>query len=299
MNINRLLIIAVLISLPVSACGRIVAEWDFSTGLHGWTGNNKVKKLSYSSEGLIVKATGEDPWIEGPAIELPGEGIIRVNIRMKSNADTGAELFYGPTFRAGHSVRFTVRNDGQWHDYSLVIREVLGPGTRVRLDPCMRAGDVTVASIRIEAISKVVVPALDKPRVFGRIGGSLASVKSGPLQFEHFGDRWGRFTFKVNGAEMASGCASELIGLVINERPEWLSLKNAELEFLNQPERDIFTTIATIEDHAGGKWQIRRTVRPAKQQGTLIVETELSVDRDRDILHVPWLTIFPGLGTFG
>ena len=85
------------ISLPASVSGKTVTEWDFSKGLHRWIANDKVQKLSYSTEGLIVKATGEDPWIEGPAIDLPGEGIVRVKIRMKSNADTGAELFYGPT----------------------------------------------------------------------------------------------------------------------------------------------------------------------------------------------------------
>ncbi|UCE50099.1 MAG: hypothetical protein JSW47_08045, partial [Phycisphaerales bacterium] len=291
--------ILIFFALTASVCGKTVVGWDFDKGLHGWVANNKVQKLSYSSEGLIVKSTGEDPWIEGPPIDLPVDKIIRVKIRMRSNADTGAELFYGRTFRAGHSVRFTVRNDGRWHDYSLVIREELGPGTRFRLDPCMRAGDVTVASISIEAISKVVVPDLDKPRIFGRITGRLASVSSGPLEFEYFGGRWGKFIFKVNGVEVASGCDSELIGLLLDERPEWLGLKEAKLEFLNQPERDIFTTIATIEDSEGAKWQIRRTVRPAKQQGTLIVETELSVDSDRDVLHIPWLTIFPGLGTFG
>jgi hypothetical protein len=31
----------------------------------------------------------------------------------------------------------------------------------------------------------------------------------------------------------------------------------------------------------------------------LIVETQLRVNKDRDIVHIPWLTIFPGLGTFG
>jgi hypothetical protein len=299
MSVNKLLAVIALLLLPVPVSGKTVAGWDFGKGLHGWTGNNKVEKLSYSPEGLIVKSTGDDPWIEGPAIDLPGDKIIRVKIRMRSIADTSAELFYGPTFRAGHSARFTVRNDGKWHDYSLVIREDLGPGTRFRLDPCMRAGDVTVSSIGIEAIGRVVVPTLQKPEAFGRIGGSLASVKSANLEFEHFGGRWGKLTFKVNGAEMASGCDSELIGLVLDERAEWLSLKNAEVTFLNQPERSVFVVTAAIEDSEGGKWRIRRTVRPAKQQGTLIVETELRVDSDRDILHIPWLTIFPGLGTFG
>ena len=299
MSVNKLLAVIALLLLPVPVAGKTVAGWDFSKGLHGWIGNNKVESLSYSSEGLIVKSTGEDPWIEGPTIDLPGDNIIRVKIRMKSTADTGAELFYGPTFRAGHSVRFTVRNDGKWHDYSLVIREDLGPGARFRLDPCMRAGDATVASIGIEAISRVVAPALQKPRVFGRIGGNLVSVKSGSLEFEQYWAKWGKIAFKVNGVEMACGCDSELFGLVLNDRPEWLSLKNAEVKFPNQSERNVLTAIAAIEDSKGGKWEIQRTVRPAKQRGTLLVETELTVDKDRDVLHIPWLTIFPGLGTFG
>jgi len=299
MSVNKLFAFIVLISLVASASGKVVTGWDFSKGTHRWTGNNKVEKLTYSSDGLIIKSTGEDPWIEGPAIDLPSDKMIRAKIRMRSTADTGAELFYGRTFRAGHSVRFTVRNDGRWHDYSLVIHEDLGPGTRFRLDPCLRAGDVTVASINVEAISKVTVPPLQKPRVFGRIGGSPASVKSGHLELEHFGDKWGKFAFTVNGVEMASGSESELIGLLFNDRPEWLSLKNAELRFINQPESGVFTTIATIEDSKGGKWTIRRTVRPAAQSGTVAVETEVRVDKDRQVVHIPWLTIFPGLGTFG
>ncbi|MHC4120603.1 MAG: hypothetical protein ACYSWO_24170 [Planctomycetota bacterium] len=299
MSVNKLLAIASVLLLAVPVSGKLVIQWDFSEGLHGWAGNNKVEKLTHSSQGLSVKSTGEDPWIEGPAIDLPGGDITRVKIRMKSTADAAAELFYGPTFRAGHSVRFTVRNDGKWHDYSLVIRESLGPGTRFRLDPCMNAGDVTVASIDIETISRVAVPDLQKPRVFGRIGGSLASVRSGGLEFVHFGGRWGKIALTVNGVEMASGCDSELIGMMLDDRAEWLSLKKAELNFLNQPDRHIFTTIATIEDSEGGKWEIRRTVSPASLEGTLLVETQLTVDSDRDILHFPWLTIFPGLGTFG
>ncbi len=300
-NVNGciLLAAAILLSMPVFVCGKTIAAWDFSEGLHGWIGNNRVEELTYSPDGLIVKSTGEDPWIEGPAIDLQGDKMIRVKIRMRSTADAGGELFYGRTFRAGHSVRFTVQNDGKWHDYSLVIREKLDPGTRFRLDPCMRAGNVTVAFIRIEAISRVIVPDLQKPGVFGRIGGSLVKVRSGGLQFEHFGGRWGKIVFRVYGAEMACGCDSELIGLVFDDRPEWLVLKKAELSFLHRTDINVFTITATIEDSHGGHWEIRRTVKPAKKQGTLVVETEFRVDKDRNVLHVPWLTIFPGLGTFG
>jgi hypothetical protein len=278
----------------VPALGKIAIEWNFSKGLHEWIGNRQVENLSFSSEGIIVKSKGEDPWIEGPAVDLPGDKIIRVKIRMKSNADAGTELFYGKTFRAGNSIRFTTITDGQWHDYSLVIRDKLGPGTRFRLDPCTGAGNVAVAWIKIETISEIVVPSLQKPEEPDRTMTSITSVKSGGLEFKHYGGTWGNFALKVNGVEMATGYQSELLGLVFDEQPEWLNLKNASFIFNNSS-----MSRATFEDSKAGTWEIRRSIKPAEQPGTFIVEIELNADKDRDVIHIPWLTIFPGLGTFG
>ncbi len=42
-----------------------------------------------------------------------------------------------------------------------------------------------------------------------------------------------------------------------------------------------------------------RRFGPGPQLGTISVETEFVVDRDREVVHLPWLTLFPGLGTFG
>jgi len=287
-----------MVAVPVSAYGKAVAEWDFSKGTQGWTGNNRVGELTSSPEGLLVKSTGDDPWIEGPAIDLPGEKIIRVKIRMKSNADTGAELFYGRAFRAGHSVRFTTRNDGRWHNYSLVIREKLGRGTRFRLDPCTGDGEVTVAFIKVEAIGEIVVPSLERPKKPIKIRGGGVSVKSGSLEFEHYGGRWGNFAFKVNGWEMAAGYESELLGMVFDESPEWLNLKDAKVTFRNKSGGE-FISKAVIKDSKGATWEIQKIVRPAKQEGTLIIQAELKVNKDRDVVHIPWLTMFPGLGAFG
>ncbi len=284
--------------VPVSAYGKAVAEWDFSKGAEGWKGNSRVEKLTSSLEGLLVKAIGQDPWIEGPAIDLPGEKIIRVKIRLKSNADTGAELFYGRAFRAGHSVRFTIRNDGKWHDYSLVVREKLGKGTRFRLDPCTGQGEVTVAFIKVEAIGEIVAPSLEKPERPIKIGSNKVPVKSGSLEFEHYGGGWGNFTIKVDGVEMAAGYECELLGMVFDESPEWLSVKDAEVTFRSKSKGE-FISRAIIRDSRRATWEVQRRIRPAKQQGTLIVETEMKVNEDRDIVHIPWLTIFPGLGTFG
>jgi len=297
---SRLVLLAatMVLMMPFSVLAKAIAEWDFSKGLQGWTGNNRVENLSFSAEGLVVKSTGEDPWIEGPAIDLPADKICRVKIRMKSNADAGAELFYGRTFKAGDSVRFSVRTAGRWHDYSLVIRDKLGPDTRFRLDPCTERGEITVASIMVETISQTVVPALEKPREPGRTA-SPVSVKSGSLEFEHYAGSWGNFALKVNGVQMAAGYDNELIGLVLGKRTEWLNLRNAKVTFNNRSERSESTDSAVIEDSQGGKWELQRQIKPGQRDGTVSVTIELRVDKDRDVVHMPWLTIFPGLGTFG
>jgi len=118
------------------------------------------------------------------------------------------------------------------------------------------------------------------------------------LEFEHYGGGWGNFAFKVEGVEMAAGYECELLGMVLDESPEWLNLKDAKVTFRSKAKGE-FRSKAVIRDSRGAKWEIQKIVRPAKQEGTLIVETELKVNKDRDIVHVPWLTIFPGLGTFG
>jgi hypothetical protein len=293
-----LLVFMIILVVPVSVSAKVVVEWDFSKGILGWVGNNRIENFSLSPEGLFVKSSGEDPWIEGPAVDLPSDKMIRLRVRMKSNSDTSAEVFYGRTFRAGHSVRFTTRNDGKWHDYSLVIQEKLGKGIRFRLDPCMGAGQLTVAFIKIEAIGDIVVPALDKPTRPNKITGRIRSVESGSLKFEQYGDKWGNYIFKVNGAEMAAGYESELIGIVFDESSEWLNIKDAKVTF-EQKKVGEFISVAVIEDSRGAEWRIQRSIRPATQEGTLIVETQLMVNKDRDVVHIPWLTVFPGLGTFG
>ncbi len=298
-NWRALLVVPVVVGVVMgTAFGKVVAEWDFSKGTGGWTGNQKVEKLTFTNEGLIVKSTGTDPWIEGPALDLPGSEITRLRIRMKSNADASGEVFYGSAFSAGKSVRFSVQNDGRWHEYLVVIPAKLGAGTRFRLDPCMEKGEVTIGFIKVEALGKIVRPAVEKPRRPYKGGGKVMSVRSDGLEFEHYKKGWGGFVVKVGSKEMAAGYQSELIGVMADDKPEWLNLRDAKVTFTKGAKGE-FQCKAVIEDDGGAKWEIQRRVRPAEKAGAILVETQLEVDKDRDVFHVSWLTIFPGLGTFG
>jgi hypothetical protein len=282
--------------VPLCSYGKIVVQWNFTRGTHGWTANKSVEGPISSPDGLIVKSIAEDPWIEGPAMDLPGDGVTRVTIRMKSNADAGGQLFYGRAFREEQSARFTVQSDGQWHNYFLVLRDKLGPGTRFRLDPCAGQGEVTVAYIKVEAMREIAPPPLQKPTK--KIVGELVSLGSGTLELQHYKTGWGNFVIKVDGVEMAAGYDGELIGLLCDDNPEWLNLGTAQSTFESRPEHREFVSNAVIEDSRGARWQMQRRIMPGDRDGTLIVEAELKVNKDRDVIHIPWLTMFPGLGTF-
>jgi len=281
-----------------AAHGKSIAAWDFTKGLQGWQGNKDTQDLAATPEGLAFKSTGNDPWIEGPAVDASGDGAVRVSIRMKSSADPHGELFYGSTFAAERSVRFTAINDGQWHDYLLVILDRLGPGTRFRLDPAAGEGQIVVGSIAVEMLAKIQPPQWEKPARPHQGSAEPVVVRSGDLTLEHSRQGWGAFVVKVDGQDVAAGYQAELIGVMLGDQPQWLDLGKAE-STCTVGQDGVVSCQATTKDSGGVKWQMTRRFKPGPAAGSIIAETEFVVDQDRDVVHLPWLTLFPGLGTFG
>jgi hypothetical protein len=292
------LFLVLAVALSTTASGSEVVTWDFSKGLHGWKGNSYVAGLAVTAEGLAFRSTGIDPWIEGPAIDLPGTGLTRVRVRMKSDADPHGELFYGPAFQAGRSVRFTVQNDGQWHEYALLIAEPLGRGTRLRLDPAASAGQIVVAWIRVETLSPVQPPQFRVPERPARGTVEPASVTSGALRIEHYRGRWGDFVIQADGVEMAAGYTAEMVGLMLDGQAHWLELNRADFSCVAGRGGGLSAT-ATLAGPRGEQWRVTRNFKAGPHPGSILVETTFVIDTDSEVLHLPWLTLFPGLGTFG
>ncbi|MCD6395760.1 MAG: hypothetical protein J7M40_19930, partial [Planctomycetes bacterium] len=101
----RIVLLLCFVLTGVQVFAETIVEWDFTKGTHGWTPNPRVEPLKSTADGLVVKATGLDPWIEGPAVDYPTVKLVRVTVRMKSAADRGAEIFYGRSFKAGDEVQ--------------------------------------------------------------------------------------------------------------------------------------------------------------------------------------------------
>jgi len=283
---------------PSVAPADTVVHWDFTKGLLGWKGNAYVEGLTTREEGLVFRSTGQDPWIEGPAMDLPTDRLIRVTVRMRSNANASGEMFYGPTFRAGHSVQFVVQSDGRWHDYEMVVAEPLGKGTRFRLDPASSTGEVAVASILVEALARPSDVPFEKPVRPMDSARPGASVMSGPLTLNHMGRGLGDFRVCVDGQEVATGYQAEVVGLVFDGQAGWLRFNGAPavIDDVNQGH---FSVRASLTDGRGGHWAIQRVVHAGPVPGTIVVESRFEVDADRDVIYLPWLTVYCGLGTFG
>ena len=292
------ILICVLV-MSFASYGETVVEWDFTKGVHGWTANPRVEPLKSTDEGLLVVSTGPDPWIEGPAVDYPSDKVIRITVRMKSTADGGADIFYGQSFKGGDETHFNVKNDGEWYEYPVIVKKPFGPRTRLRLDPCFDAGRIVVSSIKVEALERIHPPALDKPHrpVKGII--SRSKLTSGTLSFEHYGKRWGNYSIKVDETEMAAGYGGEVIGFDNEGKVEWLNLKKAKIALQGKRSGGGAVFSTAFEDSRGAVWMLERSFRALDSQQGFIVETTIEVDKDTDVVRLPWLTLFSGMGTFG
>lgn len=275
-----------------------VVQWDFRSGLQGWKGNHHVTSLELTREGLTFQSTGVDPWIEGPRVTVPAERITRVVVRMQSEADTRGELFYGPSFQAGRSVHFVVQNDGQWHDYELIITESLGSNTRFRLDPAAGPGPMTVQSITVESLQKIPAPPFAVPAQPETQRKPSLKISSGRLQVRHHGLRLGNFEVRIDQANVGVGYQSELLGLLTEEEPEWLNLGSTAAD-VQALDGNRLRVRASLQDRQGGTWSIEREFRIGEIEGSVTVTSRFTVDRQREAILLPWLTLYAGLGTYG
>ncbi|MFA6450905.1 MAG: hypothetical protein WCX65_15630, partial [bacterium] len=271
--------------------------WDFTKGAQGWTGNAYVKDIALTNEGLTLKSLGTDPLLSSPAGGLPGDKQLRVTVRMKKGVgDMRASLYYGAEFNREKSARFPADEGVSWREYSVFLPPV-GPNARLWLSPMLKPGAVTVAWIRVESVAMIEPPAAGRPARPKPGARPAMRVVSGGVEFVHYGRSWDDFAVVCGGVEMASGHAGGRLGVVIGGKPEWLDLSRAKFKI--EKRGAALKMSAQIRDSGGALWTLRRSVSPGARPGALNVETLVVADKARAASHIPWLTLFPGLGTFG
>jgi hypothetical protein len=273
-----------------------ISFWDFTQGDQGWKGNGFLQKAGVSAEGLKFKSLGLDPMMVSPELDYPAGKYVFATVKMKTDGDSDAAAYLGAKYDERARMRFAALPDGGWHEYSFFLKST-DAKQRLWIVPFSGGGKVTVAWVRVVNASAIEPPAGPKPARPAAGGKEAARVISGSVVFVQYGDSFDSFVVLAGSVEMASGSRADRIGLLNGNKPEWLDLSAAK--FTVKKSGGALETAAELRDSGGAKWVFTRRVAPGRVEGALDVSEKITVDRDRDALHVPWLTLLPGLGTFG
>ncbi len=296
-----------LASLRCEARGAL-PDFDFTTlpDADEWKPQHHLQDFGPGPEGLRMTLTGADPYFAGPPRDYPGNTLLWMHLRLRSDQGGMAQVFYfrnAPT--EADSARFYVPA-GEWHEATVRL-PALGRGYRLRLDPPGAGGTCEVARLGFTERLAFADPAWPTPEVPALSAGAVA-IESGPLKVIHGTNALGGFEVHVNGVRMACGNAAPLAGYVRDGAVRWFRLggEGARFTVAHQPLGNLadatvggrLTARLSGPDPDGATWDIEQTFR-LNTAGSLLVETRLRVDEDRDLLHLPLLTLLPGLGSFG
>jgi hypothetical protein len=144
-----------------------LAAWT-GPALSAWRADHACTVEVTPTGTLLVRNTGDDPYLMGPAVDLPGPALVQVRLRTR---EAGALAVYwqaaDDTGIVGRNVATTgVSADGQWHDCTLSIGSAKAL-KRLRLDPPGNSGTVEIESI------KVAQPAAEDPNAPKPTAGEL------------------------------------------------------------------------------------------------------------------------------
>ncbi len=284
-------------------CVAFAQEWtmlfDFRGGqLNGWKGNFDVKSLTATAEGLhAVSSGGIDPWIEGPVIpKLPAPGNYdKIVLEVYVKATGGSlECFFGPTFTAPNAVNIMIPKRREWCLASVIMKP-LKEGYRLRLDPPGGPGETTVGFIRVRPWSSKYLPEFPRPEAVELVAGAKA-LSSGKLMIRHNPGQWDGFVFEVDGKPFGSSHSRPQLVTLVDGKANVMELKDAKTTV--ETSAGQLDVTSTFVDADGATWIATRQFKAAKGD-CMTVTTSFVCDRDRQVLHVPWLTLFPGYGAFG
>ncbi len=265
----------------------------------GWFGNHDIATVTPTDEGLHAVSSGrEDPWIEGPVIpKLPDgdyEQLI-LEFRFKGTGKS-ISIFYGPSFTPVRQTGFTNDGRNEWVTKRVIIPRLTND-SRLRIDPCMYDGEITVATIKAIPMPTLFKPQFDITPSPIVIGDDAAVLSSGKLTIRHAPNKWDAYIIENNRVPFASAHDRPLFACLVNGKTEVFNLAEDAVTTISQTASSM-TATAIFKDSGGAEWTAVRTFIAA-HNNAVNVTTSIRVTEDRQIVQMPWLTLFPGLGTFG
>jgi hypothetical protein len=159
--------LAAMVSAAAQSQDPALVEWSFTMpeNARGWTSNSHVSGVEVRDGALAGRATGSDPILLSPWIEIRTDALQRVEIRMKSDRGGMAQLFWAQAksgryggFESKLYKNFRVYGDGAFHDYTIAPLWSGAPTVyRLRIDIPDQAA-VAIASVRVVGVAAPMGP---------------------------------------------------------------------------------------------------------------------------------------------
>jgi len=270
---------------------------DFTKAGHGWKCNPRTKEVR--QEGCFsVELTGEDPWVEGPAVAMPGYGkAAKLVLTLEADcSNVGAcQLFFAPQGRSFSEAATALlsRVLPGAATYTCII-PLVADRIRFRIDPPGSSGRFTLHALRAVPLIPLAAPAFDKPAPVTLQGNAL-SVEAGAVRIAHDTACWNAFACFIDGQKMAEANPAETLAYWDGTKVVPVPLASGET--VSERTAGGFSVRVRVRDTGGAVWQVAR--RFIADQGAVRIETSLEVSEPREVIHLPWLTLFAGVGTFG
>ncbi len=264
----------------------------------GWFGNHDIATVTPTDEGLHAVSSGrEDPWIEGPVIPKLPDGDydqLILEFRFKGTGKS-ISIFYGPSFTPVRQTGFANEGRNEWVTKRVIIPR-LADNSRLRIDPCMYDGEITVATIKAIPMPTLYKPSFKKPAPIV-VGDDAAVLSSGKLTVRHAPDKWDAYIIENNHVPIACTHDEPLLGYMVNGKTEVVNLAKDAVTTISQTASSM-TATAVFKDSGGAEWTAVRTFMAAHGDA-VNVTTSIRVTDNRQLVQMPWITLFPGLGSFG
>ena len=281
-------------------CAEPVTLFDFAKDAQGWRVVRDATLLD-KRPGLTAELHGVDPWFEGPDVDIPSADTAR-KLRVTVDATCSAngpgpgrwELFYaaqGKHFSAQQMACLLPDAEVKGRLFAMV--PVLSPKMRFRVDPPNTSGTATLYAIRAVPMSPLAELTFEKPTPVAA-DPKAVRITSGAITIEHSRDRWNAMTLFVDGKKMAETNPSEYLMYHDGTKAVKVSLAEAQVEVKEAPwGKGSFSFFITVRDEGGAMWSLLREFI-----GSQVINS-VWVSETREVLHLPWLTLFSGVGTFG
>lgn len=291
-----------LLMLAVGGFAQELPQFDFTKPetVREWQPTHDIAKLESGAEGMTISITGNDPYTVGPPRDYPADVPLWMTIRLKSDIEGDAQIFYwNDAPSENKSVRFNVL-ENQWIEKRVALPP-LGKDFRLRFDPPGSRGTAIVAFLHFEPRILPKEPQWPRPTAPNTqpANGLLARVYSGDLYLMGgSGPGVNNFDLRVNRQKVAVGFNRPLVGYNIGNQTRWIDFSQAAGK-RSFPAKNSMIFNHQLRDDDGALWIWQQSFQSGKFPGTIEVESNITVDQDREIIFLPVLTLLPGVDSFG